>query len=179
MPRRSLPSASAKGSASRVKNKRFIFFLPRRILPSCPRRGKKGIASRGKSKIKIEMFYFLPRDAAYHGHQLWLLQAESMAEEPVGVFASFSLLQYMGLVLRVQNPCTVSTKPMYCEYKAHVLQPNGRTEAKRWLFFCFYSRFALPLADAEGRLHLGIESKKMIFCFALRSVCTTFSWRWR
>ena len=36
--------------------------------------------------------------------------------------------QYMGHVLGVQKPCTRSTKPMYLEYKAHVLRPGKHVQ---------------------------------------------------
>ena len=43
-----------------------------------------------------------------------------------GILPSFFRRQYMAHVLAVQKPCTRSTKPMYSEYKAHVLQKKVR-----------------------------------------------------
>ena len=34
-------------------------------------------------------------------------------------------MQYIALVLRVQKPCTRSTRAMYLQYKAHVLLPGA------------------------------------------------------
>ena len=43
-----------------------------------------------------------------------------------GILPSFFRRQYMAHVLAVQKPCTRSIKPMYSEYKAHVLQKKVR-----------------------------------------------------
>ena len=48
-------------------------------------------------------------------------------------------------------------------------------ETKKGVFVSHCARFSLLWPKAEGRRHLGNGNKKWLFCFALRSVFTTFA----